>query len=80
MGVSLGDFDDENEFCTIQFTLNEGKQTKISTLDRIKVALEWTIKTYLKLMLVLFFLSLSAYLLVKVLEKIKASDFTSNGN
>lgn len=71
LGVSLGDFDDENEFCTVQFSLLERKEVKIGILQRIKVALEWTVNIYLKLMTILFFLSLFAYLLLLGIEKLK---------
>ncbi len=71
LGVSLGDFDDENEFCTVQFSLIEGKEVEIGTLQRVKVALEWTIKIYLKIMITLFFLTLFAYLLLLSIEKLK---------
>lgn len=71
LGVSLGDFDDENEFCTVQFSLIEGKETKISFLHRVKVALEWTIKFYLRMMMTLFFLTLFAYLFLSAIEKLK---------
>jgi len=71
LGVSLGNFDDENEFCTVKFSLSEGKQIKISLLQRIKVALEWTIKNYLFLMIALTFMTLVAYLAVLTIEKIK---------
>lgn len=74
LGVSLGDYDDENEFCTVQFYLNEGKTidaTKIGLLQRVKVALEWTVKMYLKLMACLFFLVFFAYLFLTIVEKLK---------
>jgi hypothetical protein len=71
LGVSLGDFDDENEFCTVQFSLHERKETEITVLQRVKVALEWTVKIYLKIMTTLFFLMLFAYLLLLGIEKLK---------
>ena len=71
LGVSLGDFDDENEFCTVQFSLLEGKEVKIGIMQRIKVALDWTVKTYLKLMSTLFFLTLFAYLVLLSIDKLK---------
>lgn len=70
LGVSLGDFDDENEFCTVQFSLLEGKEIKIGLLQRIKVALEWTVKIYLRIMTTLFFLTLFAYLLLLGIDKL----------
>ena len=71
LGVSLGDFDDENEFCTVQFSLSEGKQVEISFIHRVKVALEWTVKMYLRLMVSAFFLTFLAYMLLLSAEKLK---------
>lgn len=71
LGVSLGNFDDENEFCTIQFSLFEGKDAKISFIHRVKVALEWTIKYYLRLIVILFFGILFAYLFLLTVDKLK---------
>lgn len=71
LGVSLGDFDDENEFCTVQFSLVEGKNSNISFVHRLKVSLEWTAMIYLQLMATLFFLTLFAYLLLLAIEKLK---------
>ena len=74
LGVSLGDFDDENEFCTVQFSLNEGQTAKISLLHRLKVAFEWTIKIYLQWMAILFFIILCAYFGLLFIEKLKIFD------
>jgi len=71
LGVSLGDFDDENEFCTVQFSLIEGQIVKIGIMQRVKVALEWTIKTYLRILAMLFFLTLFAYFGLLMIEKLK---------
>lgn len=71
LGVSLGDFDDENEFCTVQFSLAEGKEIKIGILQRVKVALEWTVKMYLQLMVTLFFMMLLAYVVLLIIDKLK---------
>ena len=71
LGVSLGDFDDENEFCTVQFSLLEGKEIKISFIYRVKVALEWTIKFYLRIIAILFFLTFFAYLILVSIDKLK---------
>ncbi len=74
LGVSLGDFDDENEFCTVHFSLREGKERKIGFLQRVKVALEWTVGLYLQIMALLFCLSAFAYFVLLILEKIKGFD------
>lgn len=71
LGVSLGDFDDENEFCTVKFSIQEGKEAKISLIHRVKVAFEWTIKYYLAIMAILFFITFFAYLLVLIIDKLK---------
>lgn len=71
LGVSLGNFDDENEFCTVKVALSETQLIEISTLQRIKVALEWTFKYYVLLLLGLSFAALLSYLILLSLEKIK---------
>jgi len=71
LGVSLGSFDSENEFCTIQFSLSEQNTTKISFSQRIINALEWTVTIHLQLIASLFFMVLFAYLLLLGIEKIK---------
>lgn len=70
LGVSLGNFDDENEFCTVKFSLSEGREIEIGILQRIKVALEWTIVTYLKITASLFFMALFAYCFLLGVEKL----------
>ena len=74
LGVSLGDFDEENEFCTVQFSLIEGKIKPISFLHRVKVALEWTVGIYLQLFVVLTLILVFAYLLILVIDKLKLID------
>lgn len=78
LGVSLGDFDAENEFCTVRFSLLEGKKVKISFLHRVKVALEWTIKFYLRVMATLFFMSLLAYFVLLIIDKLKMIELFFN--
>jgi hypothetical protein len=79
LGVSLGDFDDVNEFCTVKFSLFEGSVQKISLMHRIKVALEWTVGVYAGLMVGLFFMSLFAYLLLLSLDKFKVLEKVFKG-
>ncbi len=71
LGVHLGNFDDENEFCTVKVLLSERKITEITMLQRIKVALEWTLETFLTLMAGFAFMTLFAYLLILTIEKIR---------
>jgi hypothetical protein len=71
LGVSLGDFDAENEFCTVKFSMAEGQEKTISFTHRLKVAFEWTVKLYLRIIAIAFFVALFAYLLLLVIEKLK---------
>lgn len=71
LGVSLGDFDAENEFCTVRFGMTEGKKNTISFMHRVKVALEWTVKIFFRLVTSLFFAAGGAYLVVLVFQLIK---------
>lgn len=72
LGISLGEFDSENEFCTVLLTLYENKSSdEIGIFHRIKVALEWTIKYYLLLSFCFLFAVLSVYYSFPVLERIR---------
>jgi len=64
LGVRLGEYDAENEFCTVKLTLSEtGKVSGIPLLQRLKVSLEWTVSIYAGLMAIAFFGSLFLALL-----------------
>jgi Domain of unknown function (DUF4349) len=79
LGVELGNFDTENEFCTVKLSLYEGATEKnISFIHRIKVALEWTIKYYAVLIFTLLMLSLSIFILLLVIDKMKAMTIIKN--
>jgi hypothetical protein len=72
LGVDLGNFDSENEFCTVKFSLYEGTTAakKIEFPARMKVALEWTIKYSAVLMVGLFIASLVTFLLLLIIDKL----------
>jgi hypothetical protein len=79
LGVELGNFDTENEFCTVKLSLYEGATEKnISFIHRIKVALEWTIKYYAVLIFTLLMLSLSIFILLLVIDKMKVMTIIKN--
>ena len=72
-GVSLGDYDQENEFCTVRLTLQEkGAATTpgISFRHRAVVALAWTIKYYTFLLALLIFGALLTLLVVAILQRL----------
>ncbi len=70
LGVQLGNYDEENEFCTIKFSLIEGVENKISLMHRIKVALDWTVSTYFQLIMILFFITGFIYLILLIMDKL----------
>ena len=70
LGVSLGNFDAENEFCTVKFSLSEIQIKQSSLLERLESAFLWTIATYLKLILILTLMAGFSYLVASTLEKL----------
>jgi len=79
LGVELGNFDTENEFCTIKFSLYEGATgQKISFLQRFKIALEWTIKYYAILIFTLLGLLSGVFILLLILDKLNAIQTVAN--
>ncbi len=70
LGVELGNFDAENEFCTVKLSLYEGASNKISLSHRLKVAFEWTVKWYAILMIALAGLLLATFLLLLITDKL----------
>lgn len=71
-GVKLGEFDEENEFCTVKFTLAESSLAGISFAHRFKVALEWTIKYGLLLAFLILFAAAGAYISLVLFLKLRA--------
>lgn len=72
LGVELGEFDAENEFCTIKYAMAETKAAgKIPFWQRIKVALEWTIKYYCLFVFTIFLVGLASLILATLLDKLK---------
>lgn len=71
LGVSLGNFDAENEFCTVKFSLSETFVVQTSFLDRVLEALEWTLTTYIKLLFIMALISGVSYVTALTTEKIR---------
>jgi hypothetical protein len=72
LGVELGNFDAENEFCTIKFSLYEGATEKgISFISRFKTALQWTIKYYAVLAGAFLLFITAGFILVLLIDKLK---------
>ena len=72
LGVDLGNFNSENEFCTLRFSLFEGSARKATSfLQRVKIALEWTIKYYAIFVVALCAVLLCAFLLLLIIDRLK---------
>ncbi len=72
LGVELGNFDTENEFCTVKFSMYEGATEKnIPLIQRVKVALEWTVKYYVLLLFSALVVSVLILVLLVLVEKSK---------
>lgn len=74
LGVSLGDFDANNEFCTVKFSLKERRADRvvhISLMQRAKVALEWTVWAYFAFWLTLFLGLGVIWLVASLVEKVQ---------
>jgi Domain of unknown function (DUF4349) len=70
LGVELGNFDAENEFCTVKLSLYEGASDKIGFPHRLKVAFEWTVKWYALLMIAFTELLLATFLLLLITDRL----------
>ncbi len=70
LGVSLGDFDTENELCTVRLTLREvAKARPMSMARRLLLSLEWATTTYLMLALGFFAIMAASWIAMIVLRE-----------
>ncbi len=71
LGVELGNFDTENEFCTIKLSMYEGATEKnISFIHRVKVALEWTIKYFAIIAVTTLVLTCTIFVFILIIDKL----------
>jgi Domain of unknown function (DUF4349) len=79
LGVELGNFDAENEFCTVKLSMYEGATEKnVSFIHRIKVALEWTIKYFAIIAVTTLVLALTIFVLLLIVDKLKIVNAVRN--
>jgi len=79
LGVELGNFDAENEFCTVKMSMYEGATEKnTSLIHRIKVALEWTIKYFAIIAATTLVLTLTIFVLLLIVDKLKIINVVRN--
>ena len=72
LGVELGNFDSENEFCTVKLSMYEGATEKnVSFMHRFKVALEWTVKYFAIIAVTILVLTLTIFVLLLIVDKLK---------
>lgn len=74
LGVSLGDFDAENEFCTVKFTLQEMRKINpiyIKFVSRASVAFWWAVPVYVGFWGILTVALFGIWLLMSVVEKVQ---------
>jgi hypothetical protein len=73
LGVSLGSFDEENEFCTVRLSLFETYEVQISLLHRFKVAFEWATQYYLLVLAIVALAALFGFFLLLIIDKVLPS-------
>lgn len=74
LGINLGEFDAENEFCTVKFSLIEkskAKKREIPILHRVSVALGWALQYYTVFIVILFMMSLIVLMLTTIMNHLK---------
>lgn len=72
LGVDLGNFNTENEFCTLHFSLFEGHERKtVSFFHRVKIALEWTLKYYAVAVVACAGVLLGSFFLLLAIDRLK---------
>ena len=72
-GVKLGDYDAENEFCTVKLSLVEKREVVVAGISfghRLSVALSWTIRYYTGALGLLLVGTLCSLALVVLLQRL----------
>jgi hypothetical protein len=71
LGVDLGNFNTENEFCTVKLSLYEKASAQsISFIHRLKIALQWTIHYFAYTVLGFTALSIFLFVLLLIIDKL----------
>jgi len=72
LGVELGNFDTENEFCTVKLSIYEGAPAQsISFIHRVKVAADWSIRFFAFTMFAAACVLVGAFILLLIVDKLK---------
>ncbi|MCE9578440.1 MAG: DUF4349 domain-containing protein [Deltaproteobacteria bacterium] len=75
LGISLGEFDEVNELCTVKITLTEAREVAagptIPFARRVRIAFEWAVPFYLRLLGILLTAVLIALAGVVAFERVR---------
>lgn len=75
LGVQLGNFDAENEFCTVKFKLNEVVKRERSIGQHVLRAFTWTVEYYLYTIITLFLTLGVSYFLLRIWDRLKVASW-----
>ncbi|MBS1507966.1 MAG: DUF4349 domain-containing protein [Bacteroidetes bacterium] len=79
LGVELGNFDSENEFCTVKLSMYEGAtEMSISFIHRVKVALEWAIKYFAIIVFAALVSAATIFILLLIMDKLEIINAVRN--
>lgn len=70
LGIQLGDYDEENELCTIIFSLKEVSFASYSFIRSLRISIDWTVRVYFFLTFSLLMFIGGTSLFLYVLEKL----------
>jgi hypothetical protein len=71
LGVQLGSFDAENEFCTVKLDLTESRVREVSFTSRLRTAFTWAIEQYFIFVGMLLLTMAAAFFLLKIWDWVK---------
>ncbi|WP_367390760.1 DUF4349 domain-containing protein [Lewinella sp. LCG006] len=71
LGVQLGSFDAENEFCTVKLDLTERRVREVSFTSRLRTAFTWAIEQYFMFIGMLLLTTAAAFFSLKIWDWVK---------
>ena len=72
-GIKLGEYDEENELCTLKYSLKEiNSQNNFFILKVVKNSLEWAIQYYGIFTLIVLLASISIFFILIIIEKLRS--------
>ncbi|MGH1436903.1 MAG: DUF4349 domain-containing protein [Lewinella sp.] len=71
LGVQLGSFDAENEFCTVKLDLTESRVREVSFTSRLRTAFSWAIEQYFMFVGLLLLTAAASFFVLKIVDWLK---------